>query len=50
MKYGGEQVFMKLYKKFSSYVHSDLAERFDKELIGIKKPFPVTNLPFISYE
>ena len=25
-------------------------ERFDKELIGIKEPFPVTNLPFTSYE
>ena len=24
-------------------------ERFDKELIGIKEPFPVTNLPFTSY-
>ena len=23
-------------------------ERFDKEQIGIKKPFPVTNLPFTS--
>ena len=23
-------------------------ERFDKELIGIKEPFPVTNLPFTS--
>ena len=23
-------------------------ERFDKEQIGIKEPFPVTNLPFIS--
>ena len=25
-------------------------ERFDKELIGIKEPFAVTNLPFTSYE
>ena len=25
-------------------------ECFDKELIGIKEPFPVTNLPFTSYE
>ena len=25
-------------------------ERFVKELIGIKKPFPVTNLAFTSYE
>jgi hypothetical protein len=25
-------------------------ERFVKELIGIKEPFPVTNLPFTSYE
>ena len=23
-------------------------ERFDKEQIGIKEPFPVTNLPFTS--
>ena len=23
-------------------------ERFDKEQIGIKKPFPVTNLPFTT--
>ena len=23
-------------------------ERFDKEQIGIKEPFPVTNLPFAS--
>ena len=23
-------------------------ERFDKEQIGTKEPFPVTNLPFIS--
>ena len=23
-------------------------ERFDKELIGIKEPFPVTNLQFTS--
>ena len=25
-------------------------ERFVKELIGIKEPFPVTNLPFTLYE
>ena len=25
-------------------------ERFVDELIGIKEPFPVTNLPFTSYE
>ena len=24
-------------------------ERFDKEQIGIKEPFPVTNLPFTSF-
>ena len=23
-------------------------ERFDKELIGIKEPFPMTNMPFNS--
>ena len=25
-------------------------ELFDKEQIGIKEPFPVTNLPFTKYE
>ena len=25
-------------------------ERFVKELIGIKEPFPVTNMPFTLYE
>ena len=30
-------------------IQSNLAkERFDKEQIGIKEPFPVTNLPFTS--
>ena len=33
-------------------VQSNLAirikDRFDKEQIGIKEPFPVTNLPFTS--
>ena len=24
-------------------------EQFDKEQIGIKEPFPVTNMPFTSY-
>ena len=33
------------------HVQSNLAlhkERFDREQIGIKEPFPVTNLPFTS--
>jgi hypothetical protein len=31
-----------------STVKLDNKERFDKEQIGIKEPFPVTNLPFTS--
>ena len=30
------------------YVKLGNKERFDKEQIGIKEPFPVTNLPFTS--
>ena len=33
---------------FSSTVKLGNKERFDKEQIGIKEPFPVTNLPFTS--
>ena len=32
--------------KFDSTVN--LGNKFDKEQIGIKEPFPVTNLPFTS--
>ena len=35
---------------FSDTVKLGNKERFDKELIGIKEPFPMTNLPFTSYE
>ena len=31
---------------FDNTVKLGNMERFDKELIGIKEPFPVTNLPF----
>jgi hypothetical protein len=31
-----------------STVKLGIKERFDKEQIGIKEPFPVTNLPFTS--
>ena len=34
--------------KFSNTVKLGNKERFDKEQIGIKEPFPVTNLPFTS--
>jgi hypothetical protein len=34
--------------KLSNTVKLGNKERFDKELIGIKEPFPVTNLPFTS--
>ena len=42
-----------LYLIFAIVVYPDTVklgnkERFDKELIGIKEPFPVTNLPFTS--
>jgi hypothetical protein len=33
---------------FSTTVKLGNKERFDKEQIGIKEPFPVTNLPFTS--
>ena len=31
-----------------NYVKLGNKERFDKEQIGIKEPFPMTNLPFTS--
>ena len=37
-----------LFLRDSSTVKLGNKERFDKELIGIKEPFPVTNLPFTS--
>ena len=33
---------------YSGTVKFGNKERFDKEQIGIKEPFPVTNLPFTS--
>jgi hypothetical protein len=40
-----------LFYKFKVYtVKLGNKERFVKELIGIKEPFPVTKLPFTSYE
>ena len=33
---------------FASTVKLGIKERFDKEQIGIKEPFPATNLPFTS--
>jgi hypothetical protein len=35
-------------RKKNSIIELGNKERFDKEQIGIKEPFPVTNLPFIS--
>ena len=34
--------------KYPSTVKLGIKELFDKEQVGIKKPFPVTNLPFTS--
>ena len=34
--------------KMTNTVKLGNKERFDKEQIGIKEPFPVTNLPFTS--
>ena len=36
------------FKKKPNTVKLGNKERFDKEKIGIKEPFPVTNLPFTS--
>ena len=36
------------FLSFISTVKLSNKERFDKEQIGIKEPFPVTNLPFTS--
>ena len=37
-----------LQRNYSCTVKLGNKERFDKEQIGIKEPFPVTNLPFTS--
>ena len=37
-----------LIAKFDFTVKLGNKERFDKEQIGIKEPFPMTNLPFTS--
>ena len=46
----GLNIFEKnLYSTKNSYtVKLGIKELFDKEQIGIKEPFPVTNLPFTS--
>ena len=41
------QIFCK-HVKSQNTVKLGNKERFDKEQIGIKEPFPVTNLPFTS--
>ena len=39
-------------KQYFIWLHNTVKlgnkERFDKEQIGIKEPFPVTNMPFTS--
>ena len=40
------QNILKMYLEYT--VKLGNKERFDKEQIGIKEPFPVTNLPFTS--
>ena len=42
-----EKLFLFLRKKYIT-VKLGNKERFDKEQICIKEPFPVANLPFIS--
>ena len=39
---------MRYFLNFDTTVKLGNKERFDKEQIGIKEPFPVTNLPFTS--
>jgi hypothetical protein len=39
---------MEMFNFLRTTVKLGNKERFDKELIGIKEPFPVTNLPFTS--
>ena len=43
-------VLRKMFKKFLNTYTVKLGdkERFDKEQIGVKELFPVTNLPFTS--
>ena len=40
--------FMNYEERFACTVKLENKELFDKEQIGIKEPFPVTNLPFTS--
>ena len=43
------QIPSRMYESFcANKVKLGNKERFDKEQIGIKEPFPVTNLPFTS--
>ena len=37
-----------VWTKYYGTVKLGIKELFDKEQIGIKEPFPVTNLPFTS--
>ena len=45
-------VFLCILQKFNNLQYNTvklgIKELFDKEQIGIKEPFPVTNLPFTS--
>ena len=45
---GQQYGFQKIWKKLLLHVTVKLGdkERFDKELIGVKEPFPVTNMLF----
>ena len=43
---GALSYFVNMCRVNSSTVKLGNKERFDKEQIGIKEPFPVTNLPF----
>ena len=40
--------FLTIFPACTTTVKLDDKERFDKEQIGVKEPFPVTNLPFTS--
>ena len=42
------QLYFKSPKHFGITIKFGNKERFDKEQIGIKEPFPVTKLPFTS--
>ena len=43
-----EPKIFRLGQSYSYTVKLGIKELFDKEQIGIKEPFPVTNLPFTS--